>query len=75
MALDIDSKLFGEDHPNIAVEYNNIGIAYDYMGEYDKAIDFCQKALNIFLKFLPEIHPTALTIKENIEVAKEKQKK
>ena len=56
-AIAIDKKFYGEEHPEIAIDYNNLGLAYRNKGEYDKAIDYYQKALAIDKKFYGEEHP------------------
>ncbi|HKR04073.1 MAG TPA: tetratricopeptide repeat protein, partial [Bacteroidia bacterium] len=69
-ALAIDKKLYGEEHPNIGIRYNNISYVYYGKGEYDKAIEYYQKALPIFIKFLGENHPSTITVKRNLEGAR-----
>lgn len=32
-------KSLGHDHPSIATRYNNIGLAYNNLKEYNKAIE------------------------------------
>jgi len=71
-ALSIDEKVFGSQHPKVAIRYNNLGAAWDSKGEYDKAIEFFQKALKIFIKYLGENHPNTKTVKRNIEAVKKK---
>ena len=56
-ALNIFTNTFGQNHPNVAIEYNNLGEAWKFKGEYDKAIDFYQKALNIFTNTFGQNHP------------------
>jgi tetratricopeptide (TPR) repeat protein len=51
-ALAIDMKVFGDQHPNVAIRYNNLGEAWRQLGEYQKAIDYFEKALAIDLKVL-----------------------
>jgi CHAT domain-containing protein len=43
-------KPFGENHPNVATSYNNIGSAYVWKGEYEKAIEYYSKALTLLKK-------------------------
>ncbi len=48
-------KSLGPQHPDVAVSYNNLGEIYYYKGEYDKALEYIQKSLDIRLKiFGPE---------------------
>ena len=37
----------GENHPDIATIYNNIGLAYQNKGEYDKSVHYLELALKI----------------------------
>jgi len=55
-ALNIDLKIFGSNHPDVATAYNNLGLAWDSKGEYDKAIAYYEKALNIDLKVFGNNH-------------------
>ena len=56
-ALAIDKQHHGEEHPDIATRYNNLGGAYKNKGEYDKAIQYFEQALAIDKKFYGEEHP------------------
>jgi tetratricopeptide (TPR) repeat protein len=49
--------VFGEDHPDTASSYNNIGLVYKNMGNYMKAIEYLESSLMIKLKILEENHP------------------
>jgi CHAT domain-containing protein/Tfp pilus assembly protein PilF len=60
-ALEIQLKYYGgENHPDIASCYSNIGLGYDNLGYHEKATQYFQKALQIQLKILGE---------ENLDVA------
>ena len=37
-----------ENHPSLADIYNNLGLLYDDIGEYDLAIEYYQSSLKIF---------------------------
>ena len=37
----------GENHPGIAITYNNIGLAYQHKGQIDKALQYLELALKI----------------------------
>ena len=45
--LAIDRKNFGENHPDTAICYNNLGSAYKALGEYGKAIEYYEKAIKM----------------------------
>ncbi|MCG6551667.1 MAG: tetratricopeptide repeat protein [Candidatus Magnetominusculus sp. LBB02] len=68
-ALNIDIKIYGDEHQAVADDYNNIGSAWDSMGEYKKALEFYDKSLEIKLKVYGEHHPTVATGYNNIGLA------
>jgi len=68
-ALNIGKKIYGEEHPNIATNYNNIGLAYYNKGDYDRALEYYKKALNIYKKIYGEEHPYIATDYNNIGAA------
>lgn len=50
---------YGKEHPNTVNSYSNIGNAYKYLGKYDKAFEYLQKAISIKEKDLgKEATPT-----------------
>ena len=51
--------------------YNNIGIVYDYLGDYDKALEFENKALEIKKEVLGEKHADTANSYNNIGVVYE----
>ena len=57
MALDIYSKLYGENHPKVAWCYVIEGSSLYLLGEEQSAEDYCGKALAIFQYFYGESHP------------------
>ncbi|MDR1002410.1 MAG: toll/interleukin-1 receptor domain-containing protein [Oscillospiraceae bacterium] len=61
-ALAIKEKVFGTEHPDTAITYNNIAEVYRRKGDYDKALKWDNKALAIREKVLGTEHPdTAIT--------------
>jgi tetratricopeptide (TPR) repeat protein len=56
----------------LAGSYNNIGLVYDNMGEYSKALSYYEKAQQIFEKSLPPTHPNIGVVKSHIENVKKK---
>ena len=56
----------GEKHSDTATTYNNIAVVHDNQGDYDKALEFYQKALAIFEKVLGSEHPSTATTYNNI---------
>ncbi|MBS4169408.1 MULTISPECIES: tetratricopeptide repeat protein [unclassified Neochlamydia] len=57
-ALTIDLKLWGENHPGVARDYNNLGLIYQGQGNLGKATEYSSKALAIDLKLFGENHFT-----------------
>ncbi len=53
-------------HPDVSTSYNNIAVVWHNKGEYDKALEFYNKSLNIRLKNLGEEHPSVATSYNNI---------
>ena len=45
------------DSNNLAAGYNNVGCAYDNLGEHRKALEYKLKALALWERVLPEDHP------------------
>jgi tetratricopeptide (TPR) repeat protein len=56
-ALALRLELFGPDHLDVAISYNNTGMLYRKKVEYDQALEHVQKALAIRLKQLGPDHP------------------
>ena len=56
-ALASDLKSFGPEHPKVAIDWNNLGAAWDSKGHYDKAFDYYEKALASDLKSFGPEHP------------------
>lgn len=46
----MNEELYGIEHPNTAMSYNNIGMVYYNQGNYDLALEYYQKALDIYEK-------------------------
>ena len=45
--ITIAEKLYGKNHPETATAYNNIGLVYDKLCDFDKALEYYKKALQI----------------------------
>jgi tetratricopeptide (TPR) repeat protein len=52
----------------VATTFNNIGVAYDNKGEYEKALEYYQKGLDIQAKTLGDHHPNLANTYHNIGV-------
>ena len=48
-AIEIQERVLGPSHPDIARSYNNIGGVYNSLGRYDNALFYFQKSLEIKL--------------------------
>nr|WP_166158110.1 tetratricopeptide repeat protein [Neochlamydia sp. AcF84]NGY95901.1 hypothetical protein [Neochlamydia sp. AcF84] len=55
-AINIYLRLFGENHPKVAISCNNLGAIYHAQGNLDKTIDYSNRALAINLKLFGENH-------------------
>ena len=62
----------GENHPDTAISYNNIGVVYNNLGDYDKALEYYFKGLEIRKEILGESHPYTQHTLQNIAIAKQK---
>ena len=65
-SLSIRKKILGENHIDIAMNYNNLGGFYKSFGKYDEALYFYQKSLYIIEKTLGKEHKTTATTYHNI---------
>ena len=59
----------GHDHPDVARSYNNLGLAYSDKGEYDRAIEYYEKCLEIELDKLGHDHPSVARSYNNLGLA------
>jgi tetratricopeptide (TPR) repeat protein len=59
--LSITLKTLGEEHPDVATSYNNIGLTWENKGLFDKALEYHEKCLSIRLKTLGKEHPLVAT--------------
>ena len=55
--LEIRGRVLGQNHPDIATSYNNIGNVYFYKGDYDRALEYYLKAVKIKESVLGGNHP------------------
>ena len=73
-ALEIDIKVSGQDHLDVAASYNNIGNVYDRQGKYEEALEYYQKDLDITARLVGD-HPSVADSKENIGLVFKKMTK
>ena len=66
-------KKLGDDHPDVAMTYANIGILYDTkLKKYKEALDFFQKALKIFKAKLGDEHPNTKQLQNAVALLEAK---
>ena len=63
----------GQDSPDVAVSYINIGGVYYSQGQYEQALEYYQKGLEIKIKVSGQDHPDVATSKYNIARLKKTQ--
>ena len=56
-ALSIDEKVFGPDHPNVAIDVNNLGGVLQALGELQESRECLERALKIDEKVHGPDHP------------------
>lgn len=66
--MQIVEKVYGPDHPYVAIVANNIGQILEAKGDQDGALKYTQRALKIFsAKFGPD-NPSTRTAAANLKV-------
>ncbi len=68
-ALAIDRKVFGDEHPKVAIRLNNLGMAWSGLGEKKKAISFYEQTLAIDRKVFGDEHPNVAISLNNLGMA------
>ena len=71
-ALKIDEAAFGPDHPDVAIDVNNLGLVLKDLGDHAGAKAAYERALKIFRKFLPEGHPNIKVVEGNLRFLENK---
>ena len=51
------TKVFGDEHPYVATAYDHLGTTYCELGDYEKALEYHNKALSIKIMVFGEGHP------------------
>lgn len=69
--LPLTIELFGEEHGDTSICYNNIGLVLEFMGEFSRALPFLEKALAISISVHGEANPEVATTYNNIGLAYE----
>jgi tetratricopeptide (TPR) repeat protein len=60
-ALNIDLKLYGPEHQEVATDYNNIAASLQILGRLDEALVANDKAMAIMIKNLGPNHPNTIS--------------
>jgi len=55
--LEIRTRVFGSDHPDVATSYQNLAAVYHRQGNHVQTKEMATKAYHIFLKVLGPDHP------------------
>ena len=55
-ALEIRTRVFGSEHPDVAGSHLNIGAVYNSQGRYEEALVQYQQALEVFLAVYGQEH-------------------
>ena len=66
LALRITLEQYGEEHPDVATTYNNIGTIFAHQGEYAQALEYYSKSLDIKKKIFGKEHPILVKSYNNI---------
>ena len=53
-AIDIERRIYGDNHPSVATTIDNLGILYSEIGKHEEALKQHAEALKIRLSFFPE---------------------
>jgi len=69
-ALKIDEKIFGPDHPRVAIRANNLGLVLRDLGEMEKAKSCVERSYRILQKFFGDNHPLTRKVKANLDSMK-----
>ena len=67
-SMNIQIKSLGENHPSLAITYNNIGSVYYNKSDYDEALNYYNKCRDIQIKSLGENHPLTKITKKNLDL-------
>ena len=70
-ALQIDLEVFGDNHPDVAIDYNNLGMAYRDVGDKQKAVHYLKQALTIMNTVYGPDHPSVKIFQNNINSIKD----
>ena len=67
--FEISKAVFGDSHPSVADTLNNLGLAWNALGENKKAIEYFTQAYALFQQFYGEDHPHTQIAKNGLNRA------
>ena len=70
-SFSIDEKVYGNNHPEIATDLNNLAGLYESQGRYSEAEPLYKRALAIAEVTLGAEHPTTVICRNNYEGLRE----
>ena len=74
-ALEIRTRVFGSDHPDVAASYNNIGEVCRKQGKYEEALEVYTKSLDMMTRIYGgDNHPSVADSKYNLALLHKKRK-
>jgi hypothetical protein len=65
-ALEIDQASYGETHPTVAIDLNNLATLLQDLDQLDDAIPLMERAVAIFEASLVEGHPNIQVVRNNL---------
>ena len=66
-ALEIRTRVFGSDHPDVATSYQNLAAVYHRQGNQVQAKEMATKAYHIFFRMLGPHHPQTQGLKPFVD--------
>ena len=69
-ALAIDERVYGAEHPNVAIRTDNIGKILQDQGDLASALEYTQRALTILQNSLGAEHPRTRTAAASLAALK-----
>ncbi len=66
-ALEIRTRVFGSDHPDVAGSCKNLAMVYQRQGNHVQTKEMATKAYHIFLKVLGPDHPQTQGLKRFVD--------
>ena len=73
-AIAIDEAALGPNHPDIAIDLNNLGGVLRAQGDLVGTKTLLDRALRIFREFLGDDHPNTKKVQNNLRLLEEKMK-